>query len=104
MTQSGHKFPSLANRHTTPALIRFRLILRGIRTCGNNLQIEFMYQCIRCRETIPLPPTKIAIKDAYPKLAAIFYTIKTVGKQHQIDRLQRVNFDALPCCSPLGLA
>ena len=50
---------------------------RGIRVRGNSLQMEFMYQGIRCRETVPLAPTKSAIKALAQKRQAILYEIKT---------------------------
>jgi integrase len=50
---------------------------RGIRIRGNSIQIEFMYQGIRCRETLPMPPTKTGLKEIALKRQAILYEIKT---------------------------
>ncbi len=50
---------------------------RGIRARGNSLQIEFMYQGVRCRETVPVRPTKSAIKALGQQRQAILYEIKT---------------------------
>jgi integrase len=50
---------------------------RGITIRGNSVQIAFTYQGIRCRETLPLPPTKTAQKEIALKRQAILYEIKT---------------------------
>jgi integrase len=50
---------------------------RGITVRGNSVQIAFTFQGIRCRETIPMPPTKTAQKELALKLQAIKYEIKT---------------------------
>lgn len=50
---------------------------RGITIRGNSAQIAFTYQGIRCRETLPLPPTKAAQKEISQKRQAILYEIKT---------------------------
>lgn len=49
---------------------------RGIIRRGNSVQIAFTYQGIRCRETIPVPPTKTAQKELILKRQAILYEIK----------------------------
>lgn len=50
---------------------------RGITIRGNSAQIAFTYQGVRCRETIPIPPTKAAQKELVLKLQSIKYEIKT---------------------------
>lgn len=50
---------------------------RGITVRGNSLQIEFMYNGIRCRETVPMPPTKTAIRELGRQRQAILFEIKT---------------------------
>lgn len=52
---------------------------RGITIRGNSAQIAFTYQGIRCRETIPIPPTKAAQKELILKRQAILYEI-SIGK------------------------
>jgi integrase len=49
---------------------------RGITIRGNSVQIAFTYQGIRCRETLPMPPTKAAKKELIQKRQAILYEIK----------------------------
>ncbi|MGJ0485661.1 MAG: Arm DNA-binding domain-containing protein [Methylomicrobium sp.] len=49
---------------------------RGITVRGNSVQIAFTYQGIRCRETIPMPPTKTLLKELGRKRQAILYEIK----------------------------
>ncbi|MDD2770354.1 MAG: tyrosine-type recombinase/integrase [Methylococcus sp.] len=49
---------------------------KGITIRGNSAQIAFTYQGIRCRETIPLPPTKAAQKELVRMRQAILYEIK----------------------------
>lgn len=49
---------------------------RGITFRGNSAQIAFTYQGVRCRETIPIPPTKAAQKELELKLQAIKYEIR----------------------------
>ena len=49
---------------------------RGITIRGNSVQLSFMYQGIRCRETIPMPPTKTVLKELVLKLQSIKYEIK----------------------------
>lgn len=48
---------------------------RGITIRGNSAQIAFTYQGMRCRETIPIPPTKAAQKELILKRQAILYEI-----------------------------
>ena len=48
---------------------------RGITIRGNSAQIAFTYQGVRCRETIPIPPTKAAQKELTLKRQAILYEI-----------------------------
>lgn len=50
---------------------------RGIRNRGNSVQIAFTYQGVRCRESLPIPPTKSAQKEIVLKRQAILYQIKT---------------------------
>lgn len=50
---------------------------RGITIRGNSAQIAFTYQGVRCRESIPIPPTKTAQKELALKLQSIKYEIKT---------------------------
>ena len=50
---------------------------RGITIRGNSAQISFTYQGVRCRESIPIPPTKSAQKELALKLQSIKYEIKT---------------------------
>lgn len=50
---------------------------RGITIRGNSAQIAFTYQGVRCRETIPIPPTKAAQKELVLKRQAILYEIST---------------------------
>lgn len=49
---------------------------RGITIRGKSTQIAFTYQGVRCRETIPIPPTKAAQKELALKLQSIRYEIK----------------------------
>jgi integrase len=49
---------------------------RGITIRGSSLQIAFTYQGIRCRESIPIPPTKAALKEVIQMLQAIKYEIR----------------------------
>lgn len=49
---------------------------RGITIRGSSAQIAFTYQGVRCRETIPIPSTKVAQKELALKLQAIKYEIK----------------------------
>lgn len=49
---------------------------KGITIRGNSLVLAFTYQGKRCRETIPQPPTKTALKQCALKLQAIKYEIK----------------------------
>lgn len=49
---------------------------RGITIRGDSAQIAFTYHGVRCRETIPIPPTKAAQKELALKLQAIKYEIK----------------------------
>ena len=48
---------------------------RGITIRGNSAQIAFTYQGVRCRETIPIPPTKAAQKQLIRKRETILYEI-----------------------------
>lgn len=48
---------------------------RGITIRGNSAQIAFTYQGVRCRETVPIPPTKAAQKELALKRQAILYEI-----------------------------
>lgn len=48
---------------------------RGITIRGTSAQIAFTYQGVRCRETIPIPPTKAAQKELILKRQAILYEI-----------------------------
>ncbi len=48
---------------------------RGITIRGTSAQIAFTYQGVRCRETIPIPPTKVAQKELMLKRQAILYEI-----------------------------
>lgn len=50
---------------------------RGITIRGNSLQLAFTYQGIRCRESLPMPPTKTALKELAQKLQVIKYEIRT---------------------------
>jgi len=50
---------------------------RGITIRGNSMQIAFTFQGVRCRETIPMPPTKTALKELTLMRQAILYEIKT---------------------------
>lgn len=49
---------------------------KGITIRGNSAVMAFTYQGKRCRETIPLPPTKAALKQLQQKRQAILYEIK----------------------------
>jgi integrase len=49
---------------------------RGITIRGNSAQVSFTYQGVRCRESIPIPPTKTAQKELALKLQSIKYEIK----------------------------
>lgn len=49
---------------------------RGITKRGNSVQLSFTFQGVRCRETIPLPPTKTALKELTLKLQAIKHEIR----------------------------
>ncbi len=44
---------------------------------GDSIQIAFTYQGVRCRETIPRPPTQTLLKQLALKRQAILYEIKT---------------------------
>ncbi len=48
---------------------------RGITIRGNSAQIAFTYQGVRCRETIPIPPTKAAQKQLVLKRQTILFEI-----------------------------
>ncbi len=48
---------------------------RGIIIRGNSAQIAFTYQGIRCRETIPIPPTKAAQNQLMLKRQTILFEI-----------------------------
>jgi integrase len=48
---------------------------RGITFRGNSAQIAFTYQGVRCRETIPIPPTKAAQKQLILKRQTILFEI-----------------------------
>ena len=50
---------------------------RGIRVRGDRIQIDFQYQGVRCRETLPLRPTASNVKLAVQKREAILYGIAT---------------------------
>jgi integrase len=50
---------------------------RGITIRGNSVQIAFTYQGVRCRETLPMPPTKATKKELIQKRQAILYEIKS---------------------------
>ncbi|MDC8444632.1 MAG: DUF3596 domain-containing protein, partial [Nitrosomonas sp.] len=50
---------------------------RGITIRGNSAQIAFTYQGVRCRETLPIPPTKAAQKELVLKRQAILHEIRT---------------------------
>jgi len=50
---------------------------KGITVRGSSAVIAFTYQGIRCRETLPLPPGKAALKQLQLKRQAILYEIKT---------------------------
>lgn len=49
---------------------------KGITIRGNSAVLSFTYQGQRCRETLPLPPTKSALKQLQQKRQAILYEIK----------------------------
>lgn len=49
---------------------------KGITIRGNSAVMAFTYQGKRCRETIPLPLTKSALKNLQQKRQAILYEIK----------------------------
>ena len=49
----------------------------GLTIRGNSIQMSFTYEGIRCRESIPMPPTKTALKELALKRQAILYEIKT---------------------------
>ena len=49
---------------------------RGITIRGNSVQLSFTFQGVRCRETIPMPPTKTALKELNLKLQAIKHEIR----------------------------
>lgn len=49
---------------------------RGITIRGNSVQLSFTFQGVRCRETIPMPPTKTALKELGLKLQAIKHEIR----------------------------
>ena len=48
---------------------------RGITIRGNSAQIAFTYQGVRCRETIPIPPTKAAQIQLIRKRETILFEI-----------------------------
>ena len=50
---------------------------RGIRVRGERLQIDFQYQGVRCRETLPLRPTPSNVRLAIQKREAVLYAITT---------------------------
>lgn len=50
---------------------------KGLTIRGNSVQIAFTYQGVRCRETVPMPPTKTALKELSLKRQSILYEIKT---------------------------
>lgn len=50
---------------------------RGIIYRGNSAQISFTFNGIRCRELLPVPPTKAAKKEIELKRQSILYEIKT---------------------------
>ena len=49
---------------------------KGITIRGNSVQLSFTFQGVRCRETIPMPPTKTLLKELALKLQAIKHEIK----------------------------
>jgi len=50
---------------------------KGITVRGNSIQLAFTYQGVRCRESLPGPPTKTLLKALAQQLQAIKYEIKT---------------------------
>lgn len=50
---------------------------RGLTIRGNSVQLSFTFQGVRCRETIPMPPTKTALKELGLKLQSIKHEIST---------------------------
>lgn len=49
---------------------------KGITIRGNSAVLAFTYQGKRCRETLPMPPTKSALKQLQQKRQAILYEIR----------------------------
>jgi len=64
-----------SNLHQDKGSLRMDTRQRGITIRGNSAQIAFTYQGVRCRETIPIPPTKAAQKELILKHQAILYEI-----------------------------
>ncbi|MEQ1531487.1 MAG: DUF3596 domain-containing protein [Methylococcales bacterium] len=50
---------------------------RGLTIRGNSVQIAFTFQGVRCRELLPIPATKTALKQIGLKRQSIIYEIKT---------------------------
>lgn len=51
------------------------ILYSGVRSRGKGIEIDFMYQGIRCRETVPVNPTKSALKEQARKREVILYEI-----------------------------
>jgi integrase len=51
----------------------------GVRPRGNSIILDFTYQGQRCRETLRIKPTKVALKEASRKREAILFDI-AMGK------------------------
>ncbi|MBK7903255.1 MAG: DUF3596 domain-containing protein [Proteobacteria bacterium] len=49
----------------------------GVRPRGRGIQLSFNYRGVRCRETLPIPPTAKNIAYAEQKRTAILYAIET---------------------------
>lgn len=50
---------------------------RGVRVRGGRIQIDFYYQGVRCRETLPLHPSTSNLRLASQKREAVLYAIAT---------------------------
>ena len=49
---------------------------KGVIARGDSIQISFMYQGERCRETLRIPPTRGNLELAARKRAAAMYAIE----------------------------
>ena len=47
----------------------------GVRPRGNSILLDFVYRGVRCRETLRVKPTKIAVREAARKREAILHAI-----------------------------